>query len=121
MGDACEGLEPESEASHSMSTDMIPPERTPLGPITPQQLHQQTNINAGCNRKGKGAAKNKVAPYKDGDIVGATAPKIEDGNKGRVMLMKMGWSAGTGLGADNNKGVLSPHAPVFKATRSGLR
>jgi len=37
------------------------------------------------------------------------------------MLMKMGWKSGMGLGAENNKGILEPLAPVIKVTKAGLR
>lgn len=49
------------------------------------------------------------------------APEIDINNKGRAMLMKMGWTSGTGLGAVDNKGILHPVAPVIKTTKSGLR
>ncbi|KAF9887108.1 hypothetical protein FE257_010483 [Aspergillus nanangensis] len=58
--------------------------------------------------------------YTDGDIVGGSAPEIGAGNKGRVMLEKMGWSTGTALGATNNKGILLPVTHVVKNTKAGL-
>lgn len=58
--------------------------------------------------------------YNDGEIVGATAPEVNAGSKGRAMMMKMGWSVGMGLGAEN-KGILTPLKPVVKTTRKGLR
>lgn len=80
---------------------------------------EQITIPVGKGR-GESNAKRKVTAYKDGDIVGATAPMLEDGNKGRVMLMKMGWSAGIGLGARND-GMLTPYSQVIKISTSGLR
>ncbi|KAJ8063794.1 hypothetical protein OCU04_007655 [Sclerotinia nivalis] len=61
-----------------------------------------------------------AASYRDGDIVGASAPELGVGNKGRAMLEKMGWSAGTALGALDNKGILQPVSHVVKTTKAGL-
>ncbi|KAI9787750.1 MAG: hypothetical protein M1839_000282 [Geoglossum umbratile] len=58
--------------------------------------------------------------YRDGEIVGATAPELGTENKGRQMLEKMGWSSGTALGALNNKGILQPVATVIKTSKAGL-
>ncbi|KAE8336529.1 hypothetical protein BDV24DRAFT_111051 [Aspergillus arachidicola] len=58
--------------------------------------------------------------YMDGDIVGASAPEIGAGNKGRAILERMGWSTGTALGATNNKGILLPVAHVVKNSKAGL-
>ncbi|PYI26541.1 hypothetical protein BP00DRAFT_460934 [Aspergillus indologenus CBS 114.80] len=60
------------------------------------------------------------ATYMDGEVVGASAPEIGAGNRGRAMLEKMGWSIGTPLGATNNKGILQPVAHVVKNSRAGL-
>ncbi|KAJ6009785.1 hypothetical protein N7522_004801 [Penicillium canescens] len=61
-----------------------------------------------------------AATYMEGDVVGASAPEIGAGNRGRAMLEKMGWSTGTALGASNNKGILQPVAHVVKNSRAGL-
>ena len=58
--------------------------------------------------------------YRDGEIVGASAPEIEGSNKGRSMLQKMGWSTGSGLGAENNKGLHDPIVQTVKNSRTGL-
>ncbi|KAJ5219780.1 hypothetical protein N7468_008984 [Penicillium chermesinum] len=58
--------------------------------------------------------------YTDGEVVGASAPEIGAGNRGRAMLEKMGWSSGTALGASNNKGILLPVTHVVKNSRAGL-
>ncbi|KAE8131148.1 hypothetical protein BDV38DRAFT_32193 [Aspergillus pseudotamarii] len=63
---------------------------------------------------------NSSVSYMDGDIVGASAPEIGAGNKGRAILERMGWSTGTALGATNNKGILLPVAHVVKNTKAGL-
>lgn len=58
--------------------------------------------------------------YRDGDVVGAAAPEIGVENRGRAMLEKMGWSRGTALGTDDNKGILQPVIQTMKKTKAGL-
>ncbi|KFY24638.1 hypothetical protein V493_05113 [Pseudogymnoascus sp. VKM F-4281 (FW-2241)] len=58
--------------------------------------------------------------YKDGDVVGGSAPELGVENRGRAMMEKMGWSSGTALGALNNKGILQPVSHVVKTTKAGL-
>ena len=70
--------------------------------------------------RGGGGASGAAVSYKDGEIVGATAPEIGTDNKGRAMLEKMGWSTGTALGALNNKGIMLPVVHIVKTTKAGL-
>ena len=58
--------------------------------------------------------------YRDGDVVGASAPELGEENRGRNILEKMGWSAGTALGAVNNKGIIHPIPHVVKNSKAGL-
>ena len=58
--------------------------------------------------------------YRDGEVVGATAPELGAENRGRAMLERMGWSSGTALGALDNKGLLLPLSHIVKKTRTGL-
>lgn len=58
--------------------------------------------------------------YREGEVVGAAAPELGAENRGRVLLEKMGWSTGTGLGAINNKGILVPVEHVVKMSKRGL-
>jgi len=67
-----------------------------------------------------GGFNNVDVSYRDGDIVGASAPELGVENKGRAMLEKMGWSTGTALGALNNKGILEPVSHVVKTSKAGL-
>lgn len=69
--------------------------------------------------RGGGFSKSAVS-YRDGDIVGASAPELGLGNRGRSMLEKMGWSTGTALGASNNKGIMQPVPHVVKVSKAGL-
>jgi hypothetical protein len=71
-------------------------------------------------RSGRGGFANGAVSYRDGDIVGGSAPELGSENKGRAMLEKMGWSTGTALGAVNNKGILEPVSHVVKTTKAGL-
>lgn len=67
-----------------------------------------------------GGINSAAVSYRDGDIVGGSAPELGAENKGRAMLEKMGWSKGTALGALNNKGILQPVSHVVKTTKAGL-
>ena len=70
--------------------------------------------------KGFGGFNNASVSYRDGDVVGASAPELGVENRGRAMLEKMGWSTGTALGALNNKGILQPVTHVVKTSKAGL-
>lgn len=61
-----------------------------------------------------------IVSYRNGEVVGGTAPEIGKENRGRAMLEKMGWTTGTALGAVHNKGILTPITHTFKATKQGL-
>jgi hypothetical protein len=67
-----------------------------------------------------GGFNSAAVSYRDGDVVGGSAPELGAENKGRAMLEKMGWSQGTALGALNNKGILQPVSHVVKTTKAGL-
>ncbi|CAI4049529.1 hypothetical protein SKDZ_14G1030 [Saccharomyces kudriavzevii ZP591] len=58
---------------------------------------------------------------KEGDIVGQNAPEIGNENIGRIMLEKLGWRSGEGLGTQGNKGISEPIFAKIKKNRSGLR
>lgn len=75
----------------------------------------------GSGRPNHGRGVNHAAfSYKDGEVVGGSAPELSQANKGRNMLEKMGWSTGMALGATDNKGILQPVAHVVKRTKAGL-
>ena len=74
-----------------------------------------------ANRDRHSGAASAGVSYRDGEVVGATAPEIGQENRGRTMLERMGWSTGTALGARNNsRGLVQPVAQVVKTSRSGL-
>jgi hypothetical protein len=76
---------------------------------------------AGAKRvKGSSGFNNASVSYRDGDVVGGSAPELGAENRGRAMLEKMGWSSGTALGALNNKGILQPVSHIVKTTKAGL-
>ncbi|KAJ6788890.1 hypothetical protein PWT90_00100 [Aphanocladium album] len=60
------------------------------------------------------------ASYRDGEVVGASAPELSIENRGRAMLEKMGWSNGTALGSEENKGILLPVTQTMKRSKAGL-
>jgi hypothetical protein len=74
----------------------------------------------GPRRTARGGGGDAGVSYRDGDVVGGSAPELGVENRGRAMLEKMGWSFGTALGALNNKGILQPVSHVVKTTKAGL-
>jgi hypothetical protein len=70
-------------------------------------------------RSGRGVSQAAFT-YRDGEVVGASAPELDQKNKGRAMLEKMGWTTGTALGAMDNKGILQPVVHVVKRSKAGL-
>jgi R3H domain/G-patch domain len=63
---------------------------------------------------------HRVKRHKDGDIVGGDAKEIPSDNRGRVMLEKLGWRSGMGLGAEG-MGMKLPVFAVVKSSKSGLQ
>lgn len=72
------------------------------------------------DRPSNGHGGNTDLSYRDGEIVGGSAPELGEGNKGRWMLEKMGWSSGTALGTTSNKGILQPVEQKVKRGKAGL-
>ena len=107
-GDALSGIENRMNTRRFMHR---PDKRGAKGPLR--------GANAARKGRGSGFASAGVS-YRDGEVVGATAPEIGSENKGRTMLEKMGWSTGTALGALNNKGIMQPVTHVVKTTKAGL-
>lgn len=58
--------------------------------------------------------------YKEGEVVGQHASELASGNKGRMLLEKMGWSKGMALGTTDNKGIMVPIVHVVKNSKAGL-
>ncbi|OHE98571.1 G-patch domain-containing protein [Colletotrichum orchidophilum] len=82
-----------------------------------------TTLRAAAQRQSArrgGAGGHAGVVYRDGEVVGGSAPELSQENKGRTMLEKMGWSSGTALGAMNNKGILQPVVHVVKRSKAGL-
>ena len=81
----------------------------------------------GATRGGKkyssadfGRSSRSVKKHRDGDIVGGDAKEISSDNRGRVMLEKLGWRRGMGLGIEG-EGMKLPVFAVVKASKSGLQ
>jgi hypothetical protein len=72
-------------------------------------------------QKQGGARSRPQLGYKDGETVGANAPELGPENKGHALMMKMGWSTGTALGAGDNKGILKPIPHTVKTNKAGLQ
>ncbi|KAG9247491.1 hypothetical protein BJ878DRAFT_177841 [Calycina marina] len=83
-------------------------------------LPNRATGGGGGKKAGGGQFNSAAVAYRDGDIVGGSAPEIGAENRGRAMLEKMGWSSGTALGALNNKGIMTPVTHVVKNSKAGL-
>ncbi|KAG5982654.1 hypothetical protein E4U55_001564 [Claviceps digitariae] len=71
-------------------------------------------------KQNRSDASKAATNYQEGEIVGAAAPELGIENRGRAMLEKMGWSRGTALGAEDNKGILQPVSLAMKRSKAGL-
>lgn len=67
-----------------------------------------------------GGGNEPRAKFKEGDVVGAEAPEIDQLNLGRIMLEKLGWSRGQGLGRGNS-GINEPIVAKVKMSKTGIR
>ncbi|CCG20625.1 Sqs1 protein [Candida orthopsilosis Co 90-125] len=67
-----------------------------------------------------GGGNEPRAKFKEGDVVGAEAPEIDQSNLGRIMLEKLGWSRGQGLGRGNS-GINEPIVAKVKMSKTGIR
>ncbi|KAI5948860.1 SQS1 [Candida theae] len=82
--------------------------------------------SSGGSTKGKrsggggGGGNDSRAKFKEGDVVGAEAPALDQSNLGRIMLEKLGWSQGQGLGKGNT-GINEPVVAKVKMSKTGLR
>jgi hypothetical protein len=81
----------------------------------------RARFQSATTRKGGPIGTKFGTTYKDGEVVGASAPELGPENKGRALLEKMGWTKGTALGALDNKGILQPIAHTVKTGKAGLR
>lgn len=80
-----------------------------------------THSNKSDMLRNGGARVRTRTGYRDGEMVGANAPELGPENKGHVLMMKMGWSKGMGLGALDNKGILQPISHTVKTNKAGLQ
>lgn len=53
-------------------------------------------------------------------VVGGSAPALSETNKGRQMLEKMGYKAGSSLGAGGETGIIEPICGVLRPRGAGL-
>ncbi|KAG5421010.1 SQS1 [Candida metapsilosis] len=67
-----------------------------------------------------GGGNESRARFKEGDVVGAEAPELDQSNLGRIMLEKLGWSQGQGLGKANS-GINEPIVAKVKMSKTGIR
>ncbi|RDW27851.1 protein SQS1 [Yarrowia lipolytica] len=68
----------------------------------------------------KGSKRSAVRVHnREGEIVGHEAPAIDDSNIGRLLLQKMGWTTGEGLGAQS-RGISEPIIAKVKISKRGI-
>ncbi len=84
--------------------------------MTPKAIARSTQRTA---YRFKGATVLPQLSYKDGETVGANAPKLGPDNRGHVLLEKMGWSKGNGLGV-HQTGILEPISHKMKKNKTGV-
>ncbi|KAH8891688.1 hypothetical protein GQ53DRAFT_746694 [Thozetella sp. PMI_491] len=92
-------------------------------PIRRKYFHRadaRGSYGHGSKDAGFGRSGGKAVTYREGEVVGGTAPELGQENKGHAMLEKMGWSKGMALGAHENQGILEPVAQVVKRSKAGL-
>lgn len=93
-----------------------------------QGFFKRLDMNGQRGKKGKakskkatgGGGNNPGVTYRNGEVVGGSAPEIGVENRGRAMLEKLGWSKGMALGAIGNEGILQPVTHVVKTGKAGL-
>jgi G-patch domain/R3H domain len=86
-------------------------------------LRRATGTSGRENRtknSGPGGISGGANKHKDGHIVGGDAKEIGMDNKGRIMLEKLGWKSGMGLGAEG-MGMKVPLVAVVKTGKGGLQ
>ena len=96
--------------------------------ITNRKYFASPNAWAPSKKKPKSTAKIRRggggvlagASYRDGEIVGASAPELGAENKGFALLQKMGWTSGQAIGALGNKGSVEVIKHIVKNTKAGL-
>lgn len=84
------------------------------------RMDRKGGKKAGSLKRGGGGFSNSAVGYREGEVVGATAPELGEDNRGRALLEKMGWTKGMALGALDNKGILHPVQHVVKNSKFGL-
>lgn len=93
------------------------------GPLYPQGASGAGRAGrySTVKHKQSGTRSRPQLGYKDGETVGANAPELGPENRGHALMMKMGWSTGTALGAGDNKGILKPIPHTIKTNKAGLQ
>lgn len=72
------------------------------------------------HQKGKGGRLSAARVHnREGEIVGHEAPAIDDSNIGRLLLQKMGWTMGEGLGVES-RGISEPIVAKVKISKRGI-
>ncbi len=87
--------------------------------FAPRNGDTPSGRRGGEGKKGKGADQKSSARPATGTVIGGEAEPISDDNIGSMMLKKLGWTPGQGLGSASH-GIVDPVSAIFKSNRVGL-
>lgn len=106
---------PKTSSVYLRST-FTPPPMTPS--TTPQQKSRllRPEQQERSERQGRRAFRH----LRDGDIVGDEALELPKANKGRLIMEKMGYKAGTALGTNEDRGLIEPVRVEVRLGKRGL-
>jgi len=104
------------------TTANLPPNERKIATLLRRTSHISAlgRTSADANRVASYRLQARSSRLRDGDIVGGDAQEIASDNRGRVMLEKLGWRSGMGLGAEGG-GITIPLLAVVKKSKSGLQ
>lgn len=102
------------------TTSNIPLDERKINRILNQTTYINPSERSGASWDATTPRGGGVRKHKDGDVVGGDAKEIDSDNRGRVMLEKLGWRSGMGLGIEG-MGMKLPVFAVVKAGKSGLQ
>jgi hypothetical protein len=104
----------------TLQTDGLPLNEHKIRSILKRSSYMVTSDRPAWGDYAGSLPRAAVKKHKEGDIVGGDAKEIGLDNRGRIMLEKLGWRSGMGLGAEG-VGMRLPIFAVVKASKSGLK
>jgi len=83
------------------------------------QTHNKAHAKAAESSRTK-RQRNAAFSNREGVNIGRKVPALSQDNRGRLMMEKMGWRDGTGLGPPHRQCNVQPISQVFKTSKAGL-